>query len=198
MIEDIVNLIKSDIQTLAFIDKIGGIVKPMIIKKINGDATIDKTIPVCYNDTKTKCEVSDYVDYCPNTKFKSVSYFEGNELNQIDSTAKYVQYETVLRFVCWLNLPLINQTLTPLNNVPFEILEAVNRRLNNVSPFVFGRITQANIIKGSDIFSPYSYDEAENQYLIFPFDYFAVDFTVNFRVPFACINNVTLNPAICL
>lgn len=198
MIHDIVNIIKAEISTLSFIDKIGGIVKPLKIKKVLKDSTIEKIIPVCYNTNKTTCNVSDYLDYCPNTTYKSVSYFEVNEIRELDSTTTYTTFEATVRFTCWLNLPLINQTINPINNIPFEILGVVGKKISNSSPFVFAQITGENIVKNEDIFSPYTYDEAENQYLMFPFDFFAVDFTIQFRVPYACITNVTLNPATCL
>lgn len=197
MIEDIVDLIKAEISTLDFIDKIGGIVKPLIIKKVTGDTTINKTIPVCFNENKTTCDVSDYIDYCPNTAFKSVSYFEIKEINEVDTTAHHSQFEGTIRFVCWLNLPLINQNLIPINNIPFEVLGAVPKQLSNSSPFVFAQIYASGISKDEAIFTGYTYDEAESQFLMFPFDFFAIDFKVSFRVPFSCISNVTLNPATC-
>jgi hypothetical protein len=134
----------------------------------------------------------------PNTKYKSVSYFEIQEINEVDSTAHHTIFEGTVRFVCWLNLPLINQTLDPINNIPYEVLGVVPRKLSNVSPFVFCQVIGVDIKHNEDIFSKYSYEESETQYLMFPFDFFAVDFKLRFRVPIVCINNVTLNPASCL
>lgn len=196
MIEDIVTILKGQISTLAFIDKIGGIVKPLIIKKVT-EGTINKTIPVCFNSTKAVCNTSDYTDYCPNTNYKSVSYFEIKDINETDSNSKYVTYEGQLRFTCWLNLPKINGLSIPISNIPFEALGVITRQINNSSPFAFAQITKIDITRDENIFSPYTYDEAENQYLIYPFDFFALDITVTFRVPYACINNVAINPNSC-
>ena len=196
MIDSIIDLIKTDISTLSWIDKIGGVVTPLKIKKKNGTATIEKIIPVCYNDSKTTCEISDYIDYCPNSKFKSVSYFEVTSMSELDRFSKYSTYEADIRFVCWVNLPLINSTLTPDNTLLYEVLTVLPKKISNTTPFVFASITGLNISRNADIFNAYSYDEAENQYLIYPFDYFAINMTLTFRVP-NCVTPVTLNPSLC-
>jgi len=43
------------------------------------------------------------------------------------------------------------------------------------------------LVKSAAIFSKYSYDEAVTQYLMYPFDYFALDITTDFLINKSCI-----------
>ena len=67
--------------------------------------------------------------------------------------------------------------------------------LNNVyTRCIITEISEAEKLPA--IFSKYSYDEAVTQYLLHPFDYFALDITIDYVVPRACIDAIILNPAI--
>jgi len=55
-------------------------------------------------------------------------------------------------------------------------------------------------VQDNRIFSKYDYSEKETQYLMSPFEYFAIDLSVNYSIPAACGNDITVTetPATCL
>lgn len=199
MLKAIIDILNAEIIGVSWVDKLGGITQPLKLKKMDGENLIEKVIPVAYNYSKTTCDVSDYVDYTPDTRYKSVCYWEiETQPREVNTTARYAQYEAVIRFVGWLNLGKINKSLTPPTELINDVLAILPQQISNSTPFVFcqGRVTQ--IGRDSSIFDKYTYEESESQYLIYPFDYFAIDYTVSFRVPFACITPVSLDPSPCL
>ena len=72
MNQAIANIIKESIEDLDFVDKIAGLVSTQYIN-IEG---VTKSYPVacCVPDD---CKIGDYNDLAPDSKYKSVIYFEG-------------------------------------------------------------------------------------------------------------------------
>jgi hypothetical protein len=76
------------------------------------------------------------------------------------------------------------QIIHSLPNVPFNALDKYTRvTITGIS----------ELEKSSAIFSKYSYDEAVSQYLMYPFDFFALNITLEYVVPAACIETMIAN-----
>lgn len=78
------------------------------------------------------------------------------------------------------DMPILTEGTTKFNRL--------NVTLTNIPP------------QSRDIFSKYDYSELETQYLMPPFEYFALDLLATYIVPFACTDTLTLtnNPKTCL
>jgi hypothetical protein len=142
--------------------------------------------------TADACMKGGYQDLCPNSKKKSVLYFEDRGLTFDHQEGNHLFYVSSLCLVCWLNLQLIQDVgckkdVTGCGTSGDYVLEVIKKF--DYKPFNSGGLygimihppTQAE--RSVDIFSKYTYSEVAIQYLMAPFDYFALDFSVNFMIP---------------
>jgi len=99
---------------------------------------------------------------------------------------------TQVGLVCWLSQKRLgtNQcSITPL--IVANIIKALgtNKRFND-GLYIKARIQVAGeVAKTPAIFGRYTFDEKQTQFLMYPFDYFALDIVVDFRVNADCIDD---------
>jgi hypothetical protein len=194
MINDIGNILKPYIESLSFADKVGGVVK--VATKTDTDSndrTVKKYFPIDCGVTHQECISGKYTDLMPNSNYKSVMYFEDGGIRFIGNNIR----EASLKLVGWLNLKKLGKTgcngsalavNTILNTLPTKYFN---------SPPVYQRIkieVQGEDVKSSQIFSKYSYDEDKTQFLMYPYDYFALNINVLFSISKACIVNWDVSP----
>ena len=55
----------------------------------------------------------------------------------------------------------------------------------------------SEVVKSSEIFADYTYNESEKQYLIYPYDYFALDYRVTYQIANQCLADLVLSPDVC-
>jgi len=180
MISEIASqLVQSLSTSVPFADKIAGLVMPMK-KSVN---KIEKVLPVAIN-TKTVCNVSDYMDLVPDSTKKSIMYCEKLGDIQFDMyRPSYWICSADLRLVCWYNLNLINETLwvdegiviaNVLSQLPVRMDDALFTYVKKVI------VTVTGVVTGSEIFSRYTYDEVRTQFMTFPYGAFAIDLNVQY------------------
>lgn len=196
MINDIANILKSQIEDLNWIETIEGIVKPLKYRQKGGK---EVTIPAVINATPTLCQQGKYLDLLPDTKKKSIIYFEDGGFDEIDSfSCHYLRYEAILKLICWVNLKLINQTYNSTTLLEQSIIKAIPYQITNSSPYIKITATMNKMLKkGADLFTDYSHDEIQSQFITYPYDCFGIEWKVEFSIHKSCINEVILNPAPC-
>jgi hypothetical protein len=189
------DITKGYISSLPFVDKIAGLVRPITSsEKIeDGKPAIRKTFPVACNVTHDECMNGKIMDLVPDSRYKSVLYFEDLGANITGSDARTFDFESRLKLVCWLNLQKLGKTSCSVSALAIgAILKALPN--NNFNSGDFTRISIAMVgqdPKSNAIFSKYTYDEQVMQYLMYPFDYFAITLKLNYRLPYACIDSWT-------
>jgi hypothetical protein len=206
MTEQILEALRANIEALPFIEKFGGLARPVsksfVIDQQTGK-TINKTFPIGCNVSGVSCwDNGRFLDLVPNDTKLSVSYFEApNRLTISDYTGpkrSIANWVGVVRFVCWLNGPLLGRNDCGFSGVPIlNLTEAINGRLRGViipEDTVYFQV-ESEEAKTADIFKQYSYDE-QKQYLFYPFDYFALNISVKYSVPSGCALPFVLNPPI--
>ena len=180
---------------LSFIDVYSGLVQPVTFKQPNkDDVMITKRMPVSYNVIGDEsCTKSPEMALIPNSKKKGIIYFEDaagiTTIRDLSGGRKL--YRASLIMVVWLNRRKISGE--DYSNIAPSAYAAIEEKLrvskdgeNEIKNISFTRFRQ-----GPEIFAKYSYDETETQFLRPPFEYFAVDVTVNFVSvckPEICIN----------
>jgi hypothetical protein len=188
----IANILKGKIEGLVWIDKIAGLVQTVTIRIKEGETIVNKNYPVSCDVDYDSCNKGRYQDLAPNSKKKSILYFEDRGVQFIKRHGNTIQFQSSLRLVCWLNLKLINaaecdadirncgvsgdyviEVIKALPSVPFTIQGFISMNISNIS----------QVIRSVDIFSKYTYNEQSTQYLLFPFDFFALDLEINFTIP---------------
>ena len=190
----IANYIVGLIDTQTYIDKIAGLVTPITTKQKD----ITKIVPFACGVQHRDCVSGKYDDLVPNSRYKSVIYFEDQGVNfgLVKGDRQY--FTSKLRMVVWLNMQKLGEAGCVLSNqVLLSIFATIPQFPVNFGNYLQMKITPVSEpIKNKNIFSPYSYDEAVNQYLIAPYDYFAIDFNVSWWMVLECLDTYVPDPAI--
>lgn len=187
-----------------YLDRTSGLVQ--VFEKVtegeNGLA-IAKRIPVTssasWQECNTKLPLQEMV---PNSAYKGMLYFEDGGI-ALRNAARGVEYTSRLRAVVWLNTKLIKNA--PDSAIAAQIQAEMISRINSIvyqNSGVFTRIVAkvVNIpVADKNIFSKYDYEEKTVQYLMSPFDFFALDVQVDFTIPDACLKpiEVTTTKPLC-
>ncbi len=190
MNELIASILKTQIEdtNLCFVDKIAGLVKPVTMTILRDQAKIDKVFPVACNITEADCIAGKYKDLIPTSNYKSVIYFEDKGTSfgkQIGSSLECVSY---LKLVCWLNLRALGSTECSISALAMaNIINAMPKTYFNSDPIIKAMITyESEQTKDKSIFSQYSYEEKDTQYLMYPYDYFAINIRVSYMLNLNC------------
>lgn len=191
MTQDIADIVKGYITSLGFVDKISGLSRSITFETQNENGqTIRKTIPIACNVTHADCLKGRYEDLIPDSKYKSLIYFEElNGARLVDNTPRDFSFEATLRLVCWLNLKKLGESDCSISSL------ALTNILNVLPGSYFNNGIYTRILieiigevkKDKAIFGQYTYDDAKKQYLMYPFDFFALDLKVSFSVSRNCI-----------
>ena len=184
MNQAIANIIKGYIDDLTFVDKIAGLVSTQYMT-IEG---VTKSYPVacCVPDA---CKIGDYNDLSPNSKYKSVIYFEDGGVSFVRAQGNFKYYQSRLRLVGWLNVKSIlgeecdASQCTYSSHAIMDIIRLLPEFPQNIAPFtrVYMEVT-SQAIRDKAIFSKYTYNELQTQYLMSPYDYFSLDITTTFGI----------------
>lgn len=195
MNQAIANIIKNHISGLDFIDKIAGLVSActfdiVVRDKENNPTTVQKTFPIACCLTE-KCTIETaYQDLMPNSDYKTVIYFEDKGVSWVKTEGRYKHYTSNVRLVCWINVAKIlgdtckeGDTCTLSTHLITEIIRSLPEFPGHHNPFnmVFSEVTSQEV-RSPSIFSTYTYDEKHSQYLMYPYDYFALDIQTSFAI----------------
>jgi hypothetical protein len=197
MINTIITEINKGLQTVNITDLICGIVKPIKRKIRKGNDTVEKTEPGYLDITaKTNCNVSDYISCVPNSAKRSILYYEleSNNIEQLNSHTFRVTSQVKLIF--WFNYKKINTDIQTIDSIQLALIKAIPDRLtiNNIQHI---SIQLTGSEKAERLFSDYDYDETEKQFLMYPYDYFALNYTIEYSINKACIEDITKKEAQC-
>ncbi len=181
---NIANILRDKINTLNWIERCSGLVRDYVkVDTINqGDklVRIRKTFPVSCELTNDECASGKYLDLVPDSRKRSIIYFEDFGSRPVSFDRNKIQWESNVRLICWVNMNLFNTNACSISPALIvDVLKSIPKGRFNESDHTNILIRfNGEIPKDSRIFSRYSYDEAVNGYLLFPFDYFALSFKV--------------------
>ena len=185
MNQAIANILKGFIEDRSFVDKIAGLVSTQYMT-IDG---VEKSYPVacCVDDD---CKVGSYNDLTPDSAHKTVIYFEDGGVSFVRAQGNFRHYQSRLRLVCWINVAKLNEDTcytdspcTASTNILLEIIRAIPNFPANYSPFLQVRFdVVSQVVRDNGIFSKYTYNEKQTQYLMSPYDYFALEIETDFAI----------------
>ena len=186
-------ILLTHLQGLPFADRLAGLVRTVTITGEDGKR---KAFPVACNVTNADCTAGRYQDLVPDSSRKSVMYFEDGGTVLTGLLKGDPQFRSTIRLIGWLNLKKMGLTdcdfaTTAITNIIKNLPWAeFNSPANG---FVRVKLTGLNVLeKSSAIFSRYTYDEAVTQYLLYPYDYFGLNLTVEYTVRRSCIEDAVI------
>lgn len=193
---EIATILGTYIDGLNFVERLASVVRPLTFVTGTAEKPVKKVYPVDCNVSYKDCVSASkkHTDLVPNSKYKSIHYFEDGGVNSVSSNERDFRFESKLRLIGWVNLKKLGKTDCSISaKAILQILKALpSGRFNSGE---YKNIQILNISeqpKSSAIFSKYTYDEAVTQYLMFPFDYYALDITTQFTISKSCINDFDL------
>lgn len=191
MNQAIANIIKGYIEELSFIDKIAGLtsVQYINIPDENG-VQVKKAYPVACCVTADDCKSGAYNDLVPDSKYRTILYFEDGGVTFEKAEGVFQWYVSRLRLIGWVNVARLNadgcytdSPCTASTNIIIEILRNIPEWPHSHTPFeqVLTQVVSQQV-RSNAIFSKYTYNELQAQYLMAPYDYFALDLVTRFAI----------------
>lgn len=199
----IANKFKELISGLPFVDILAGRVKVHKEFIPSSEGTFIQTYPVECMITAEQCLNGDYKDLSPDSSKKSIIYFEDLGCQFLDKNVKEIVYNSRLRLVGWLNLnKFVNGGCSMSAQVIANILNELpfSQPINIAGDLPLAKVKVISCLEvpqSPDIFLKYTYDEAKSQFLMFPFDYFAIELTTTFTLPLNCIPEIVMQDPAC-
>lgn len=174
-----------------FVDKIAGLVQTVHLNISNQDGTkTEKTFPVSCNFTAEDCKQGLYNDLTPDSKYKTVIYFEDGGVSFNERKGNFVYYTSTLKLVCWINTILYKADWCG-QGVPCTVGAEIIKKIIccfpsqpvTITPYVrFLPTIVSEDIRSNSIFSKYTYNELQTQYLLYPYDFFALNIRTEFGI----------------
>lgn len=198
MIHTILDEIKGKILDLQYVERYGGIVVPVSQDVEDEDGRSKRiTFPASWDGQGKACyAANDYFELAPNDVYRSVSYWElrGDAVPFVPrrgDRGKWYGFRQSARLVVWLNLQVLgipetgNKLSDHLSVLTMNALQGAHQV--GVDYIDGVRMTvERKVRKSMDIFGAYSYSD-RNELLLYPYDFFAIDFQVEWYIKRDCI-----------
>lgn len=191
MNQQIANIIKDRIKDLDFIDKIAGLISVTYMNISDSEGTkIQKSFPVACDTTAEDCISGSYNELCPDSKYRTVLYFEDQGVTFNSREGKFICYTSSLRLVCWINVARYvaeccgeGLTCSASSDIIKKIICALPSQPEYINPYskVYP-VVISQVIRSNSIFAAYTYNELATQYLFSPFDFFALNIETTFCI----------------
>ena len=202
MIKDIANILKAKLQPLPFVDRLAGVVQIARSQETVEGKLIQTRFPISCDVNGEDCAEGGQrlIDLIPNSEKKSVFYFEDIGGAQfIDRTRNDLNFQANLRLVGWLNMKELGKNQCSVTSlIVANVIRALTQGKKTFNEDPFTRITieiNQQVLNNANIFSDYTYKETETQYLMYPYDFFALDLRVFFSINENCMDTFILEPA---
>lgn len=181
-------IIRDYIDGLPWVDKIAGLTQVARISQT--DSKIEKRFPIsCDLAFEDACREGCYDNLTPDSSKKSIVYFEEGSLTFQRRIKNRLYYDSTLRLVGWLNYNLLGGGCGSAAKYIIDIIASLPQMPVDFADFrgvTIEVMSQAQ--RDSSIFGKYTYNEKQTQYLMLPYDYFALDIRTRFYIIPECVN----------
>lgn len=195
MNDRIASLLKDRIAELSYVDRIAGLVR--LVKHERGGDVV--AIPVALDaEADYACEEGTLQDMVPDERYGCMVYFEDRGVVRTTSRTRGVSFTSRVRLVCWVNTQKFGSDPSAASKIQAQFISAIRSGPYNSGPFIGLRHDVEAIPQtGHSLFSAYTYPEAVRQYLMPPFDAFAIDIATTLRIKAGCEDEVTAEDDAC-
>ena len=185
----IANIIVDYIKELSWVDKVAGLVQTVRVSQQDGDRVVEKRYPVsCSAAYDDKCLEGCYDDLMPNSAYSSLIYFEDGSLTLTASSRNRRYYQSNIRLVCWLNYKKIVGGCGASGDYVIDIVKHLPAYPVNIGDMLGVNIEVTSQAQRSNaIFGNYTYNEKQTQYLMLPYDFFALEIKTTFFIINECV-----------
>jgi hypothetical protein len=188
-------LLKDRISQFTYVDRLAGMVRN--VKYERAGTTI--SIPVALDvDAAYACTDETLADMVPDERYGCMVYFEDRGTQRAQSRTRGISFISRVRLVCWVNTQKFAGDNNAAEKICGQFIGAIESGFYNNGPYIGLRHTIEGMAQtGTGIFQGYSYPEATRQYLMPPFDAFALDIATEYRVKPECQDEVLAEDEAC-
>lgn len=209
MIHTILDELKQKVLDLKFIERYGGLVIPVTTQSSEDGRPKSITFPVSYDAKGMTCYISeDYYELAPSDRYRSVAYWEikGDATPfapRRGNRNTWYGFRQPVRLVVWLNMLALGEANTSNTQAEYLAMLAINalQGMHDIQGVNYSNQVKFKLLrmakKSMDIFSEYSYRD-RTELMLYPFDFFAIDFEVEWYVRRNCLPQEALYNKICL
>lgn len=154
-----------------------------------------KKYPVSCNTTLDMCKKGRYKDLVPNSRKRSILYWVDYGNTMVKREGENFTFQARLKLIGWVNLEKFKNVTgcTLTHKLVASIIQAIPTNFENFGIFQSTKIRyKGEDPKNAQIFAGYTYSEEVNQYLLYPYDYFAMNFEIEFTINQACDTGVEI------
>lgn len=189
---------------LAFVDVAAGLVQTVSFQENSGNdnTTIVKRMPVATDTNITEgCDFKKEQAMVPNSKLKGILYFEDGGIASAGMKGSRQILRSTLTLVVWMNRARFSTEV--YGALETAAIAEIMQKIGFNRPVHEGNLQSVNPKLGSilqqdaNIFSRYTYNEVETQYLRPPFGFFAMTILTDFMVNPACVGTIQEGGTIC-
>lgn len=208
MNKGIAHILLDKLKSLPFIDLYGGLVQT--IEQV--DDLIDDETGANSKQIQLYPATSDYYhnnnwgsgdlkDFSPSSDNKGILFFEDMGTESKGRDGRLMAYLSKLRLICWLNTEGIRKDLIDNNEVatydlPAMMMSSISGKMvikNFINTGIYLKLIvkeRSILSQDKSIFSRYTFDTAATQFLMPPYEFFAVDYSIDFCISPNCISNL--------
>ncbi len=172
---------------LPFVDKITGIVKQGNITT----AGVTKSIPIAVDAAEFGASEGTgvYSEFVPDSSKDSIIYFEDLGANAVNHHHKWIEYEGIIKLVCWFDYTKTKPLLHDTSWFVAEVLKQMPKKFKAFECFtaMFCTFRDQDPRDGA-VFTKYTYFEDLTQFWTYPYDYFSLNFDTAFRIHEDCFD----------
>lgn len=199
MIRDLSNELAQKIVGVPYAEIIGGVASTLEYGEEEGRASKMPYTEDIYTDEN--CQVGKSTALIPDSRKKGLIYFEDLGTAYTGRTNNGFTYRSKLRIVVWYNRASIfgDTNASTTAAIASDLLKRINAgKIHNLGFFArLSIIPEVFRERDKTIFNSYTYSEKETQYLMPPFDFFAIDIKATYSLSANCINELTLKEEVC-
>jgi hypothetical protein len=208
MLQAAIQAINTDLTNLSWMERYGGLVQRVTkVDMVDQDSglTTNKSFPIAGSVDGRACwEQGRYADLVPNSNYTSLAYWEQLTPVIVDNISgakdSLYRFQCRARLVVWLNLQKLGITSSAVSDAAaFQIIQAIEGKKTLAAPLDNFQATfdfYERPAKDPALFSRYSYEEEVTNLGLYPYDYFALDFTVRIYANMNCDISLTTGAAI--
>jgi hypothetical protein len=191
----IAELLKLRLQGFSYVEKLAGLVRSVSFERAGKTIVLPVGADV---QAPLQCGDAEILDLVPDERYGVIVFFEDRGLVPVKSRTRGLSWTSSLRLVCWVNTAKLGGDVNAGDKVMQQFLQAINHGPYNVDPFIGVRHRTTGVAaKGATIFGAYTFPDSSRQYLLYPFDAFALEIATEFRVKAGCEPEVSGTDVAC-
>ena len=178
-------ILKDRISQFTYVDRIAGMVRTAQMERAGQVVKLPVAIDV---DDDLACDASTLRDMVPDEAYACMVYFEDRGFQRITSRTRGTSFRSSIRLVCWVNTAKFGGDHMAGERIMQQFLSEVHQPGPVNTDTLVGLRTTAETSPehGGGLFSAYTYPESSRQYLLWPFDAFAIDIAAEYRLRPGC------------